>query len=61
MPFPFSKSKSVEELQQEKEKNDLEITVAQQRRVLSQLKEHGLTLKSFGGSIKQAVKWLQEH
>jgi hypothetical protein len=59
--FSFGRDKTVDELQQEKERNDLQITIAQQNRIKAQLKEHGLTLKSFAGSLKSAIAWLKSH
>jgi len=62
MQIPFiQREKTYEELQAEKERLDVEISVLERRRIAKKLRENGLTLKSFGNNIKEALQWLKNH
>lgn len=54
-------NRSLEELQSEDERLDAEISVAQKRQILSELKKNGLTLQNVGGTFKSALNWLRSH
>lgn len=61
MRNPLVPHKSLEEMQEESERLDAEISLEQKREVIRRLKGEGLTLKTFGGSVRAAMKWLREH
>lgn len=61
MPIPFlQRSKSLEELQEENEKAEVEYSLEQKRAMIRELKKRGVDAKSFGtwGAIKN---WLKTH
>jgi hypothetical protein len=64
MPL-FKQEKTLDELEEEQERTGAEVTLAQKKLQLQllndRLKPHGLTMKSFGGSIKAAIGWLKTH
>lgn len=58
----FLKSeKSLTDLEEENEKLEVELSVAQKRSAIAQLKERGLTPKHFGFNWKHILSWLKEH
>lgn len=61
MPLPFFKEKTLEELQEESERTDLQYSIEQKRAAIREAKKRGVTLKSFGGSVSNLIKWLRTH
>jgi hypothetical protein len=60
MPLPFLGRKlTLSEAEEEEALLDKEISIKQKRAVLAKLNENGLTLKTFGGSVKAALNWLK--
>ena len=60
MDIPFlGKQQTLEEAEEEGRRLDVTISNKQKKLVLAKLKEHDLTLASFGGSIKSAIAWLK--
>ena len=61
MNLPWQKQKTLEEAQQENERLDVELSIAQKRAMLAKLKANGLTTRDFGGSLKKAWQWFKTH
>jgi hypothetical protein len=61
MPLPWERKRTLEEVQAENERLDVELSVEQKRAAIKKLKENGLTPKSFGGSWQSIIKWLKTH
>jgi hypothetical protein len=64
--FGMGESKpDIDELENANERAKAELsykqTQLQIQEINSRLKQHGLTLKSFGGSVQAAIKWLKDH
>ena len=56
--------KTIGELQQESDRIDAEITYEQKRAILAELRRKsggGLTLKDFGGKIRNVIAWIKAH
>lgn len=60
MVFPFSRKKDIEELQEENERADVELSVEQKKLAIKKLKAAGLSTKSFG-SWREILNWLKTH
>lgn len=63
MPFlGFGKEKSLEELQEDEQREKVQLSIDQMRALRARLRKEGLTLeRSFGGNISAALRWLKEH
>lgn len=57
----FRRQKSIDELQAENDKVDLELSLAQKQAAIQKLKQAGLTPKDFGGRWKEIAAWLRNH
>jgi hypothetical protein len=62
MPIPFiQREKTIDELQDEEERTNLQYSIEQKRAAIREAKKRGVSLKSFGGSFSSLIKWLKEH
>ena len=62
MPIPFlNRQRTLEELQADNERAEVELSVAQKRAAIAKLKENGLTGKSFGWDWKRIWVWFKNH
>ena len=57
----FNKKKPLEELEEENERLDVELSVAQKREAIARLKKRGLTPKHFNFDFKRIINWLKTH
>ena len=60
---PFAKEpKTISELQEENERTELQLSIAQKKAMMDKLHANGLSLKKdFGGSIKAVIEWMKHH
>ena len=64
MGFGFfnKETPSISELQEENEKKDLELSIAQKQAMMLKLNQAGLSVKKdFGGNLKAAWQWFRTH
>jgi len=61
--LPFGKQeKSVEELQEENERLELEYSVEEKKLAIAKMKSAGLNFqRDFGGSLKSLIQWWRTH
>ena len=60
MTLNFMKPRrSTDEIEEENQRLDAEISLRQKRLILKRLDEQGLSLKNFGGSLLAAFRWLK--
>jgi len=56
------KKKSLEELQEENDRLEMELSVEQKNAMLAKLRANGLTVKKdFGGRLTDAWRWFKTH
>lgn len=60
MPW-WNRSKSLDELQEENERAEVELSLAQKRAAIKKLKEAGLSGKSFGWDWRAIWQWFKTH
>ena len=58
--MPFTRKKTLSELQEEIEYKDAELTLEQKNTILRKLKANNLSIKSFG-SWQSAWQWVKTH
>ena len=61
MPFGFNRQKTLDELSEENERAEVELSLAQKRAAIKRLKEANLTGKSFGWNWSAIRAWLRSH
>lgn len=59
--LPWQKQKTLDELQSENERLEVEYSVEQKRAAIRKLKENGLSPKSFGFNWSSIMSWLKTH
>jgi len=64
----FKRSKSLSELEEENEKQEeqdrnlsTELSIAQKKVAIAELKKRGLTPKHFGMDFSKIIEWLKSH
>jgi len=60
MVFSFGRRKTKEELQEDDERLDIELSVAQKRAALKKAKEYGVSRSNFG-SWREFWHWFKTH
>jgi hypothetical protein len=67
LPNPFAQHKSLEELEEENEEQELKLSIAQKKALIKKLEQHGGNPSDFkkkkggGFSFGSIISWLKTH